>query len=199
MLKIMNIDYWIRRIVGKATCISEAQSRITWSARIRNIRGDSGLIRIGNYTLIAGELLTFAHGGEIEIGDWCFVGPGTRVWSGAKIKIGSRVLISHNVNIFDSLTHPLDAEARHQHFRHIFRQGHPSKIDLDDQPVTIGDDVWIGANASILRGVNIGPRAIVGIGSVVTKNVPADGVVAGNPARVIRTRADSATIRTTKS
>ena len=54
------------------------------------------------------------------------------------------------------------------------------------RPVTIGDDVWIGANALILKGVSIGDRAIVGAGAVVTKDVAADVVVAGNPARVVK-------------
>jgi acetyltransferase-like isoleucine patch superfamily enzyme len=54
-------------------------------------------------------------------------------------------------------------------------------------PVVLGDDVWIGADATILKGVTIGDRAIVGAGAVVTSDVPADTVVAGNPARVIRT------------
>ncbi len=100
--------------------------------------------------------------------------------------IGDRVLISHNVNIFDSLTHPVNARGRHDQFRAILTSGHPKKIDLGEQAVTIGADAWIGANSIILRGVTVGTGGIVGAGSVVTKDVPAYTIVAGNPARPIR-------------
>ncbi len=156
------------------------------SARIRNIRGNSTRIRIGSRTLVAGELLVFAHGGSIMVGDWCYIGEGTRIWSSSSITIGDRVLIAHNVNIFDSMTHPLGARQRHEHFKAILLNGHPSNIDLGEQPVTIANDVWIGTNACLLRGVSIGEGAIVAAGSVVTKDVPPYTIVAGNPARVVR-------------
>lgn len=156
------------------------------SARIRNIRGETGRIRVGSHTLVAGELLVFLHGGDISIGEWCYIGEGARLWSSGSLYIGDRVLISHNVNIFDSLTHPLAAQQRHAQFKAIVQSGHPSSIDLGEQPVRIGDDAWIGANACVLRGVSIGKGAIVGAGAVVTRDVLPYTIVAGNPARIIR-------------
>ncbi|TDU24136.1 acetyltransferase-like isoleucine patch superfamily enzyme [Panacagrimonas perspica] len=161
-------------------------ARLAAEARVGNLRGDSNLITIGGSTVVRGELMVFAHGGSISIGEWCYVGPGTRIWSGASIKIGNRVLIAHNVNIFDNLTHPIDPEARHQQFRAILTRGHPKDITLDDRPVVVEDDAWIGAGSIVLRGVRIGARSIVGAGSVVTRDVAADSVVAGNPARFVR-------------
>ena len=64
------------------------------------------------------------------------------------------------------------------------------KFDLTSDEVNIGNDVWIGTNAVILRGVNIGDGAVVAAGSIVTKNVPAYAIVAGVPARIIRYRLD---------
>ncbi len=136
--------------------------------------------------MILGELLTFAHGGSITIGEWCYVGEGARIWSASEIIIGDRVLIAHNVNIVDNLTHPLAPGARHKQFRMIATSGHPTELELDEKAVHIGSDAWIGANGIILRGVNIGQGAIVGAGAVVTKNVPAYTIVAGNPARLMR-------------
>jgi acetyltransferase-like isoleucine patch superfamily enzyme len=156
------------------------------AARILNASGVSERIRIGGHSLIQGELFVFAHGGEISIGESCFVGPGTRIWSATRIEIGSRVLISHNVNIFDSLTHPLSPRLRHVQFKDIADTGHPKSIDLDEKPVTIGDDAWIGAGAFVLKGVSIGSCAVVGAGSVVTRDVPAATIVAGNPATIVR-------------
>lgn len=156
------------------------------SARILNALGVSEKIRIGNNSHIRGELFLFSHGGEISIGDWCYIGEGSRIWSALKITIEDRVLIAHNVNIFDNLTHPMSAEARHQHFKAIATIGHPSSLDLSEKPVVIKSDAWIGANSSVLRGVTIGEGAIVAAGAVVTRDVSPFTVVGGNPAKLIR-------------
>jgi acetyltransferase-like isoleucine patch superfamily enzyme len=156
------------------------------TARIRNVCGDSDCIVVGADSVIRGELLTFAHGGKIEIGSWCYLGESSRIWSGSLVQIGDRVLIAHNVNIFDNLTHPIDAKARHIQIQAIFTKGHPRQLDLDDRPIRIDDDAWIGAGAFVMRGVTIGARAIVAAGSVVTRDVAADTVVAGNPAMVVK-------------
>lgn len=182
----MNFHFFVRQLLGRATCVKQVTTRIGSSARIINISGDSRLIHLGAHTVIEGELLVFPHGGRIAIGQWCFIGQGSRLWSGAGITVGDRVMISHNVNVFDNRTHPLSPAERHEHFRHISEKGHPAVIYLGDEPVHIGDDAWIGAGASILRGVTIGHGAIIGTGSVVTKDVPPLCIAAGNPARVIR-------------
>lgn len=182
----MNLDYLLQRLLGRATCFLGDGARLYSKARIRNALGKSECIRIGSHSVIQGELLLFAHGGDIEIGEWCYVGEGARIWSARQINIEDRVLISHNVNIFDNLTHPLSAAARHAQFRDISTSGHPTKIDLNEKEVNICADVMVGANSIILSGVSIGQGAIVGAGSVVTHDVPSNSIVAGNPARVIR-------------
>lgn len=168
------------------TCEKHATTRLGRSARIINIGNDSALIKVGANTIVEGSLLTFAHGGRITVGEWCYIGEGSRIWSAGQIDIGDRVMISHNVNIFDNLTHPVDPVSRHQHFRAIASVGHPHRIDLGARPVRINDDAWIAAGAMVLRGVTIGKAAIVGAGAVVTHDVPPFAIVAGNPARVIR-------------
>ena len=182
----INFHYLLHRLAGKPTCNKHPTARLGPSARIINIGNDSGLIKIGAETIVEGSLLTFAHGGRITVGQWCYIGEGSRIWSAGRIDIGDRVMISHNVNIFDNLTHPVDPVSRHQHFRAIASVGHPHRIDLGERPVRINDDAWIAAGAMILRGVTIGKAAIVGAGAVVTHDVPPFAIVAGNPARVIR-------------
>jgi acetyltransferase-like isoleucine patch superfamily enzyme len=87
----------------------------------------------------------------------------------------------------DNLTHPIRAGARHEQYRTIVTSGHhPQQIDLGEQAVHIESDAWIGGNSIILRGVTIGEGAIIGAGSVVTKDVPSFTIAGGNPARVIR-------------
>lgn len=186
----MNVHLLARRLCRKPTWIKGAGTSLSATARILNANDRSDRIRVGSHCRIEGELFVFAHGGQISIGDWCFVGPGTRLWSAIELQIGDRVLISHNVNVMDSLTHPLSSEQRHAHFRAIITSGHPGVIDLDEKPVRIEDDAWIGAGAIILRGVTIGRGAVVAAGSVVTRSVSPHTVVAGNPARPIKTIVD---------
>jgi acetyltransferase-like isoleucine patch superfamily enzyme len=156
------------------------------TARIVNNLQEPNAIEVGAFTHIKGELLTFGHGGKIRIGEFCFVGEQSRIWSAKNISIGNRVLISHNVNIFDNATHPISANARHEQFKQIITVGQPKTIDLSESPIVICDDVLIGCMSIILSGVTIGEGAIIGAGSVITKNVSAWTIVAGNPARVIR-------------
>jgi acetyltransferase-like isoleucine patch superfamily enzyme len=156
------------------------------TSRIRPFSRRPEAICVGNNTIIRGELMTFGHGGEISIGDYCIVGQNSYIWSASKISIGNRVLISHHVNIFDNLTHPLSAADRHEQFKSIITSEHPRRLFLDERDVTIGDDALICAGAFILRGVNVGVGAVVGAGAVVTADVPSWSVVVGNPARVIR-------------
>jgi acetyltransferase-like isoleucine patch superfamily enzyme len=162
-------------------------ARFERGGEVTNILGDRDAVRIGSGTVVAGQLLTFGHGGRIDVGQWCFVGPGSRIWSAESIRIGDRVLISHGVNIHDTDAHPQDAEERHAQYAEIVTRGHPRKGDnVRSAPVVIGDDAWLGFNSIVLKGVTIGARAIVAAGSVVTDDVPAGCVVAGNPARVVR-------------
>ena len=182
----INLHFWIQRLIGRATCRLANGAFLSHTARIRNALGDSSKIVIGSNSHIRGELMIFGHGGKISIGEWCYVGVGTRIWSSATIEIGNRVLISHSVNIFDNLTHPLRATERHEQAIQIFTTGHPRKIDLDERPVKIGDDAWIGACAMILRGVSVGKGGVVAAGAVVTKDVPEYSIVAGNPAVLVR-------------
>lgn len=92
------------------------------------------------------------------------------------VTIGDRTLIGGGVKIYDTDFHALDHETRGDYANEV----------AVIRPVTIGEDVFIGAHSIVLKGVTIGDRSIVGAGSVVTKSIPADEVWGGNPARKIR-------------
>jgi acetyltransferase-like isoleucine patch superfamily enzyme len=153
---------------------------ISITASLINLPKRKELIKIGKYTNVRGELLIMELGGEIIIGEHCFIGNGTKIWSREKIKIGNRVLISHNVNIHDNISHSLDAEERHKDFLHIFCDGPILQNEYRAKEIIIGDDVWIGFNATILKGVTIGNGAIIGANAIVTKDVPPFAVVVGS-------------------
>lgn len=113
----------------------------------------------------------------LEVGDGTFIGHGCSIAVAESVRIGSRCLLAGGVRIADYDGHPIDAARR--------RAGEPTPSEAI-RPVIIGDDVWIGFGAIILKGVTIGDKAIVGAGAVVTRDVPSEVVVAGNPARIVK-------------
>lgn len=112
--------------------------------------------------------------GYLEIGDYSGFS-GVSIYCSNKIIFGKYINCGGNVSIWDTDFHPLDFEDR--------RVNDSSKVN--SAPILIDDDVFIGANSIILKGVSIGARSIIGAGSVVTKNIPSDEIWAGNPARFI--------------
>jgi acetyltransferase-like isoleucine patch superfamily enzyme len=163
---------------AKRAAVVGAKSRVYKSGRVVNLNGERERIRIGANCLIAGQVLVFAHAGSISIGDWVFIGTGTRIWSSNDLRIGDRVLISHGVDIHDTDSHPLAPEARFAQTKAILTRGHPRVIDnIRSAPIIIGNDVWIGFGATILKGVTIGDRAIIGARAFVDQDVPADGMI----------------------
>lgn len=172
-------------LMRRASYRLSPSARLSRSGSVTNLRPRSDAISIGPHSYIDGALVTFPHGGRIVIGEWCYVGHGSRLWSGAAIELGDYVIIAHNVSIMDNLTHPIDAALRRAHTRVRLQGGHPAEIDLGDRPIVLEDDVWVAAGATVLRGVRIGARSIVSAGAVVREDVPSDCIVAGNPARVV--------------
>ena len=156
------------------------------TTKILNAQGNKSCIKIGDFSTIRGEFFIFGHGGKIVIGKNCYVGEMSKIWSSIEITIGNNVLIAHNVNIIDNNSHPTNNYERRNHYKNIYTNGHPKEIDLREKPIKINDDVWIGFNSIILKGVTIGEGAIVAAGSVVTKDIPPFTVAAGNPARVVK-------------
>lgn len=112
------------------------------------------------------------YGYNIEIGDNFFANMNLVILDGAKVSIGNNVFIAPNVGIYTA-GHPLNPERRIQGLEYAY-------------PVTIGDNVWIGGHVSIVPGVTIGDNAVIGAGSVVTKDIPANALAVGNPCRVLR-------------
>jgi acetyltransferase-like isoleucine patch superfamily enzyme len=93
-----------------------------------------------------------------------------------------------SVNTHDTNSHSIDPHLRSEHFSAIMNTGHPKEniFDIKSSPVVIEDDVWLGFNSTVLKGVKIGKGSIVAACSVVTKDVPPNVIVAGNPAKLVR-------------
>jgi acetyltransferase-like isoleucine patch superfamily enzyme len=141
-------------------------------------------LSIGEGTIFEGTIVSDREGSVVSIGRNSFVGGSTIVCS-ERIEIGDDVLISWGCTIVDHNSHALMWEDRRDDVRSWY-SGTKNWDNVEKRAVVIGNKSWIGFNSIILKGVTVGEGAIVGAGSVVTKDVPAYAVVAGNPARVIR-------------
>lgn len=157
------------------------QAKAKWSLRRAqrvgrrpNVLGrptvDATHLEIGDdFKIWSGHRQTLISGwGQISIGDRVFINCGTVVLSVLEVTIGDDVALANEVYIMDSNSHGVEGKP------HV------------EAPVHIGDGTWVGARAMILPGVTIGKRVVVAAGAVVTRDVPDDVLVAGNPARVVR-------------
>jgi maltose O-acetyltransferase len=113
-----------------------------------------------------------ADGGRLEIGHHCFINYGSSIAATQLVQIGSYCTIGTHVIIMDNQFHRLEPQRRNER--------------PDPAPVIIADNVWLGGRVIVLPGVSIGANSVIGAGSIVTKDIPADCVAAGVPARVIR-------------
>ena len=144
---------------------------------------DRCLVTVDEQTQVVGSLIFDKDNASISIGKRVFMG-GTII-AAQSIVIGDDVLIAWGTTIVDHNSHSISFSNRCNDavdWMHSKKDWKHVKIS----PVKICDKVWIGFNTIILKGVTIGEGAVIGAGSVVTKNVPAWTIVAGNPARVIR-------------
>ena len=112
------------------------------------------------------------YGWNIEVGNNFFANYGLTILDVGKVTIGDYAQIAPNVSIYTA-GHPIHPDSRNSGYEYGF-------------PIRIGNNVWIGGNTVILPGVTIGDNAVIGAGSVVTKDIPANAVAVGNPCKVIR-------------
>lgn len=145
----------------------------------------NGSIHIGADGNIMSRLCTRLPQSKIQIGDRCFLGMQTTILCTSSITIGNDVMIAGECYITDNDGHSLDWRIRRQDVVNS-KNGTKNWEPVAMAPVTIGNDVWIAPKCIILKGVSIGDGSVVAAGSVVTKDIPARMLVAGNPARIIR-------------
>jgi acetyltransferase-like isoleucine patch superfamily enzyme len=171
-------------------CVAHNTARILPESSIVNSLGCKEAIKIGAHTVSRGEFRIFNPAGSIRIGCYCYIGDHSRIWSAVGITIGDRVLISHFVNIHDNDSHPKSASLRHRQAIEIFEKPAFDMTDVGMAPIVIEDDVWIGFNASVMKGVTVGKGAVIGAATVITKDVPPYAIMVGNPARLVGTASE---------
>ncbi|HLX12794.1 MAG TPA: acyltransferase [Bacteroidota bacterium] len=127
-----------------------------------------GSLIADNVQLYSGCRIEIGKGATLTIGNGTYLNRNTTVICHQSVSIGNDCKIAWNVNIMDTDQHPIHGRV------------------MRNSAVVIDDHVWIGANAIILKGVHIGSYAVIAAGAVVTKDVPSNAVVGGNPAVVLK-------------
>jgi acetyltransferase-like isoleucine patch superfamily enzyme len=168
-------------IAGRTGVQVAPRSKVAWS-KIRLL--DGCRFSVGGGSIVDAKVRFDRPGGEVRIGERTFIGASTLVCA-ERIEIGDDVLISWGCTIVDHDSHAIVWKDRAQDVGNWY-EGRKDWTTVERAAVRIGDKAWIGFNAIVLKGVNIGEGAVVGAGSVVTRDVPAFTIVGGNPARPIR-------------
>ena len=194
MIIISNIMSCIRKMQTKSR-IRKFGRLVVYKGQRYNIMPEASVlfadgsyredIELGEYVTLYGTLFSQSHG-KIVMGDNTRLGKGSIIRSVEKVVVGSYTAIADNVVISDNGNHPIDPDFRRR--MKLDTLGGDMRLwkHSAHAPVIIGENVWVGEHSRIQRGVTIGDNAIIAAGAIVTKDVPANSIVAGIPAKVIK-------------
>ena len=183
LISIILLWYYRKKIV----CVGKNQ-KFYKSTRI--IVSNKNDVVIHENARIHGTIVV-KFGGKIELGKYSQLGPGSRLLCMQGIRIGDYTAIGPNVTIVDNNNHPVNPIDRKIMNSVEYSSPYRTWKYAVSKPIIIHDNVWIGRNSIINKGVTIGENSIVAAGSVVTKDVPPNCIVGGNPAKVVKTDIDT--------
>ena len=173
--------YWMfqngLRIVDQSTKLNYMKIRTGSS---RNVS-----LEVGARSVVHAATIFERDGAKISIGADTYIGAGTNLISAELLQIGSHVQIAWGCTLLDHNSHSVDYSKRRGDLERSL-EGHIQWDNISKAAIIVEDDVWIGFNSIILKGVTLGKGSIVAAGSVVTKNVPPNVIVGGNPALIIK-------------
>ncbi|MEW4371264.1 DapH/DapD/GlmU-related protein [Paenibacillus kandeliae] len=179
---------WVTRRMFKEQRISFGHNLIAVGVPIvEQVPGSS--ITIGRNSILCSDdysnpiglnhrtvIRTLSSGATIQIGDDVGIS-GASICAASSVTIGSEVMLGVNVQISDTDFHPIKPDGR---------RFNKNVADVGTSPTVIEDNVWVGANSIVLKGVTIGKNSIIGAGSIVSGSIPANCIAAGVPAKVIK-------------
>jgi acetyltransferase-like isoleucine patch superfamily enzyme len=160
-------------------------SLLTSDYAFKRFRGRGAALVIGAHCTMDGVHFAVGEEGRIEVGDYCYFTNAVLLCE-LELLIGSYVVIGWNATIADTDFHPLAPAERIADAVACSPLGKGrARPEIVQRPVVIEDDVWVGPNATILKGVRVGSGAVVEAGALVTRDVPPRARVLGNPAQII--------------
>jgi acetyltransferase-like isoleucine patch superfamily enzyme len=168
--------YLWRRFLTPAGWRWETDGPVFFGRRLELQIGKRGTIRFGRFVWVGDGTKIRCHEGEVVIGRKTVIGQECTISAYKHVRIGEQCVIADRAMFIDFDHGVVEVE------RPIRQQG------IYKRPVDVGSNVWIGYGATFLRGVRVGDNSVIGTYAVVTKDVPANAVVAGVPARVLRMR-----------
>jgi acetyltransferase-like isoleucine patch superfamily enzyme len=175
---------WLwRRLLTRAGWRWRTDGLVFFGKRLELQIARQGEVRFGRFVWIGDGTKIRCHEGEVEIGAKTVMGQECTISAYQRVRIGAQCVIADRAMFIDFDHGVVEVE------RPIRLQG------IYKRDVIVGSNVWVGYGACILRGVSVGDNAIVGTNSVVTRDVPANAVVGGVPARVLRMRETPAELR----
>ena len=168
--------YLWRRLLTSAGWRWQTNGLVFFGPHLQLQIGRQGTIRFGRFVWIGDETKIRCHEGVVEIGDKTVIGQECTISAYQRVQIGEQCVIADRAMFID-FDHGIAEVERPIRVQGIYKRD-----------TVVGSNVWIGYGACVLRGVRVGDNSVIGTNAVVTKDVPANAVVGGVPAKVIRMR-----------
>lgn len=159
------------------------------TVRLKYGSSKKDIIVKNNVSLLGCTVVSLCEG-KVLLGDYTKLGQGTKILCVDRVEIGDYTAVATNVTIVDNNNHPINPTFREYMRTTPHNSDARSWIHSDHKPIIIGRNCWIGSDVRIQKGVTIGDNSIIAACSVVTKDVPANSIAAGNPAKIVKTDID---------
>ncbi len=195
---VRNLHYnikmiFVRKDIAKHCTLLGASHGFRVNSRVRIAWGSTkDDVILHDHSEMFGTITSFNHG-KVVMHEWSKIGPDSVISCANHVEIGRDTAIAFGVTIIDHNSHPINPSDRRymRHTPHHSQERTPKYAA--QKPIIIGENVWIGSNARIQKGVTIGDNAIIAANSVVTHDVPANAIAAGNPAKIVKENIDQTT------
>lgn len=185
--------HYIRKEIAKNSTLLGTSHGFRINARVRLAEGSTQEdIVLHDHSEVFGTITSFNHG-KVVMHEWAKLGPNSTISCANHIEIGRDTAISYDVTIVDHNYHPTNPADR-RYMRHTPHRSEERSVKYAaSAPIVIGENVLLGSGSRICKGVTIGDNAIIAANSVVTKDVPANAIAAGNPAKIVKEHIDETT------
>lgn len=187
------IMVYVRKDIAKHSTLVGTSHGIRVNSRVRLLHGSTPEdVVLQDHSEMFGTISSYNHG-KVIMFPWSKLGHNSEISCANHIEIGKDTAIANGVTIVDHNYHPTNPSDRRymRHTPHFSEERSPKYAA--SAPIIIGENVLLGSGSRICKGVTIGDNAIIAANSVVTKNVPANAIAAGNPAKIVKEHIDETT------